>query len=100
MAHNPIVLTHSIPGAQTVSAGKRTFILPGGTWRLRDVEARLGTAPTGAVFIIDVNKNGTSIFPNVNDRTVINSGVFASSPFGPRVERALRVATGCRLTSM
>lgn len=82
--HNPILLTHNSAGGQTVGAGKRTFILPTGTWRLRDVEARLTTAPTGAAFLIDINKNGTTIFPTQGDRTSIAISANASSAHKPQ----------------
>ncbi len=63
-----------------MGAGKRTFVIPKGQWRLRDVVARLGTAPVGSDFLMDINKNGTTIFTNQADRLTILAGNNANSP--------------------
>jgi hypothetical protein len=78
--NNPIVFSNNSAGAQTAAVGKRTFIIPRGTWRLKDVQARLNTAPTGSTFLIDINKNGTSIFTNQADRTTVAISANAAAP--------------------
>lgn len=63
----PFDFTMTIPGALFVGAG--TVQLP--VWRscvIMNVRVRLGTAPTGAAAIFDVNKNGTTIFTTQGNR--------------------------------
>lgn len=74
MPQQAIEFSNNAAGAQTVGVGKRIFIIPRGKWRLRDVRARLNTAPAGSTFLIDVNKNGTTVFPTQADRTTIQAG--------------------------
>lgn len=81
---NCIALSNNSAGAQTVGVGKRTFIIPKGTWRLRDMQSRLGTAPTGANFVLDVNKNGTTIFTDQTNRPFIATGTFPANAFRPQ----------------
>lgn len=51
----------SSAGAQTVKTGpSKVPLLGGGT--IVAVKGYLNTAPTGATFIVDVNKNGTTIY--------------------------------------
>ncbi len=66
----------SVAGNVAVSAGKhRLYNDTGVTLTIRAVRATLGTAPTGAAVIVDVNKNGTTIFTTQSHRpTVAISG--------------------------
>lgn len=43
----------------------------GSTWTIQGVRASVGTAPTGASILIDVNVNGTTIFTNQGNRPTI-----------------------------
>jgi hypothetical protein len=52
---------YSIKGALTVQAGT-SFIYTEGNYVVQSVRASVGTAPTGAAVIVDVNKNGASIY--------------------------------------
>jgi hypothetical protein len=68
----PGFLTYSISGAVTVGAG--TFALyndSGLPWTIIAVRATVGTAPTGATLIVDVHKNGTTIFTTQANRPTI-----------------------------
>ncbi len=49
-------------GALTTKVGTSRFPITGGTFRIQTVAVAVGTAPTGAALIVDVNKNETSIF--------------------------------------
>jgi hypothetical protein len=42
-----------------------------GAWTILAVRASVGTAPTGASVIVDVNKNGTTIFTTQSSRPTI-----------------------------
>jgi hypothetical protein len=61
-------------GTLTVGAG--TFKLPiaGGTFLIASIAAMVGTAPTGASLILDVNKNNTTIFGTQGNRPTIAAG--------------------------
>jgi hypothetical protein len=66
------VLPYSYLG--TVSIGAGTFRLyndTGAMWTITGVRASVGTAPTGASLIIDINKNGTTIFTTQANRPTI-----------------------------
>jgi hypothetical protein len=45
----------------------------------------VGTAPTGAQIIIDVNKNGTTLFTDQSDRPTVAIGEFISLKKVPAV---------------
>jgi len=47
-----------------------------------EVEAAVGTAPTGAAVIVDVNKNGTTIFTTQSNRPQIAVSTFVDSAGG------------------
>lgn len=58
-----IVASFSIAGAQAVRAVPLRWYNPTGrTLTITKIQASAGTAPTGAALIVDVNKNGTSIW--------------------------------------
>lgn len=44
-----------------------------GSWTIIDVRATVGTPSTGADVIVDVNKNGTSIFPTNPRPTIVQT---------------------------
>lgn len=57
-------VTFSYPGAVTVISGTaRLYNDTGQSRTIASVRASAGTAPTGTALIVDVRKNGTSIFP-------------------------------------
>lgn len=49
-------------GALTVKVGTGRYPVKGGTFQIQTIAAAINTAPTGSTAIIDVNKNGTSIY--------------------------------------
>lgn len=88
------ILHHYIAGAQTATAKKVGFLIPfDGT--IVDIRAHLDTAPTGAAFILDVNKNGTTVFTTQGSRPTIAISGNASTTTLPDV---VAVAAGDRLT--
>jgi hypothetical protein len=69
---SPIVFSKA--GAQTVAALAEKRYNTGNTpLRVRKVVASLGTAPTGASFVVDVKVNGTSVFAAAGDRATITA---------------------------
>jgi hypothetical protein len=70
------VLPYSNTGTLAVLTGThRVYNDSGRTWTILSVRASVGTAPTGASVIIDVHKNGTTIFTTQGNRpTIVASG--------------------------
>jgi len=66
------VLPYSYLGNVVVNIGTfRLYNDTGTTWTITGVRASVGTAPAGAAIIIDVNKNGTTIFTTQANRPTI-----------------------------
>lgn len=70
-AEVPIVFNRS--GALSVGSGTGGFPVPYACV-ITSVRGYVGTAPTGAAVIIDVNKNGSTIFGNQSLRPKANAG--------------------------
>jgi hypothetical protein len=69
----------SLAGAVTTGAGVLRFPVKGGTFQIQTVAAMVGTAPTGASLIVDVNKNGTSIYGTQANRPTIAASANAAT---------------------
>ena len=67
------VQVFTVPGTLSVGAGRAKFYIPGAI-TLGNVRASVGTAPTGADIVIDVNKNGTTVFTTQANRPKIYAG--------------------------
>jgi len=72
------VATFTRTGALTVGAGTGSFPFPYAA-TIISVTARVTTAPTGASLILDVNKNGTTIFSTQGNRPTITASTNATS---------------------
>jgi hypothetical protein len=74
----PASIALSITGA-VATTSKSTVLMPhAGT--IRSVTAAVGTAPTGATLIADVNIDGTTVFTTQANRpTIAINGTHASS---------------------
>lgn len=70
--------TFNTPGVLTVSPGTGRFRFPFNATIL-GVTAAVDTAPTGASLIVDVHKNGTTIFTNQANRPTIAISGFATT---------------------
>lgn len=70
------VFSHS--GIPTVGAGTSRYRFPFPV-EILGVTAAVNTAPTGASLILDVNKNGTTIFTNQVNRPTIAASAFATT---------------------
>lgn len=75
-----IPLAFGQTGALTVNFGATRIPLPPGT--LKTVRLAVGTAPTGADIIVDVNKNGTTVFTDQTVRPKILAGQAVSALAG------------------
>lgn len=69
-----------VAGAQTVGANKALYFQTPAKAIIDEVRIHLGTAPTGATFIVDVNDDGVTIFTTQANRpTIAISGTDATS---------------------
>lgn len=74
----------SRPGALVVANG--TLQLPlSGSYTLIDYRVRVGTAPTGASLIVDINKNGTTLFTTQGNRPTVTAAAQLASTTAPNV---------------
>jgi hypothetical protein len=63
----------------TAAAGAtRLYNDTGATWTILSVRATVETAPSGGSVVIDVNKNGTTIFTTQSNRPTITTGNLTS----------------------
>ena len=83
-----------VAGTQTAGV-KKSAALVGFAGEIISVRAHLDTAPTGAAFVIDVNKNGTTLFTTQANRPTIAIAGTESTSTLPDV---VSVAAGDRLS--
>jgi hypothetical protein len=67
------MLVGSVDGVLAVDTGKKRIPITA-NGDLRVVSITVDTVPTGADSIIDVNKNGSTVFTTQGDRTTITAG--------------------------
>jgi hypothetical protein len=73
------LVPYSYTGTLAVTVGTfRLYNDMGATWTISGVRASVGTAPAGASVIVDVNKNGTTIFTTQANRPTIAAGANTS----------------------
>ena len=77
-AQGQSTIPYSRPGALYVSTGVQRFRFPFAATIL-GVSAAVNTAPTGAAIIMDVNKNGTTIFTTQGNRPQIAASAYATA---------------------
>lgn len=68
----------SAAGAITVGTGAMRFPFPYAI-TLLGIRMAINTAPAGAALIVDVNKNGTTVFTTQANRPQIAAGAFATA---------------------
>lgn len=68
-----MVQVFTVPGTISTGVGRARFYCPGAA-TLSHVRASVGGAPTGSDIIVDVNKNGTTVFTNQTSRPKIFAG--------------------------
>lgn len=69
------MITYGKAGSLTVTTGKIRYRFPFAA-TIVGVSLAVGTAPTGSSIIVDVNKNGTTIFTTQANRPTILAGAF------------------------
>jgi hypothetical protein len=74
----------TVPGTLSVGAGRAKFYIPGPI-TLGNVRASVGTAPTGGDLVVDVNKNGTTVFTNQLSRPTFFPGQALVSTSTPNI---------------
>jgi hypothetical protein len=73
------VLPYSNTGTLSVLTGThRLYNDSGSTWTINSVRASVGTAPTGASVIVDINVDGITIFTTQSNRPTIAASGFTS----------------------
>lgn len=72
------MVTYGKAGPVAVTTGKIRYRFPFAA-TIVGVSLAVGTAPTGANIIVDVNKNGTTIFTTQANRPTIVAGAFGTA---------------------
>ena len=73
-----VIVQHNVSGALTVAAGTAQYPVPF-PCELVGVSLAIGTAPTGADVLVDVNKNGTTVFTDQAKRPKVVAGATTGS---------------------
>lgn len=95
----PKLYTYSAVGAVTAGAAKARFVNDTGeTLRLRKVSLSVGTAPTGADLIVDVNVAGTTAFSVQANRPKVVAGQTSGSAVPAQAGNDVDVAPGAAIT--
>lgn len=77
-------ITFSYPGPLAVGAGQARFYVTS-AGAVTNVVASVGTAPTGSSVIVDVNKNGSTLFTTQAARPTIAASAFVDTSSVPAV---------------
>lgn len=88
------VQVFTVPGTLSVGTGRAKFYIPGPI-TIGNIRASVGTAPLGSDLIVDVNKNGTTIFTTQTSRPKIFAGQTLASTSTPNITQ---LTTGDYLT--
>lgn len=72
------MITYGKAGNVTLTTGKVRYRFPFAA-TIVGVSAAVNTAPTGSAIILDINKNGTTIFTTQANRPQIAAGAFATA---------------------
>lgn len=84
LTHAIEVYTFTVTGAVTVTTGKSRIYLEG-DYIVETVRAAANTAPTGAALIVDVNKNGTTLYTTQSARPSIAASANSATGNSPAV---------------
>ena len=76
--------TFSVTGTVAVATGKSRIYLEG-DYVVERVRAAVDTAPAGAALVVDVNKNGTTIYTTQANRPSIAAGTNSATGNNPAV---------------
>jgi len=84
LTHAIEAYTFSVAGGVTVATGKSRIYLEG-SYVIETVRAAVNTAPTGAALVVDVLKNGTTIYTGGTGRPSIAAAGFSANGNSPAV---------------
>lgn len=90
-----LVLDLGVPGTQSATADKQVFVVPFAC-QLKAIFAKLGTAGVTGSQIIDVNKNGVTIFSNATKLTFATA--VQACTYGPFTADPTQFAKGDIIT--
>lgn len=76
--------TFAVTGTVAVATGKSRIYLEE-AYAVETVRAAVNTAPTGAALIVDVNKNGTTIYTDQSKRPAIAAGTNTATGNDPAI---------------
>lgn len=77
LTHAIEVYTFAVTGVLTVATGKSRIYLEG-NYTIETVRAAVNTAPTGSTILVDVNKNGTTVYTTQTARPSIAISGFSA----------------------
>ncbi len=83
----PYTMVFTVPGTLVVGTGAARFPVHRPI-TITNVRANIGTAPTGAAVLVDVNKNGTTLFTTQGNRPSIAVSTNADNAATPDVTTA------------
>lgn len=83
----PIIETYTlaVQGTLTVATGKSRIYLEG-SYAVETIRVAVSTAPTGSTVLVDVNKNGTTLFTTQGNRPAIAISGFSATSNRPDVK--------------
>lgn len=80
----PVYQLFTVPSVLNVGTGQARFYIPQ-SLTITNIRASVGTAPTGSSVVLDVYKNGSTIFTTVGNRPTIGVGLFLDNSSIPDV---------------
>jgi hypothetical protein len=84
LTHATEAYTFSVTGTVAVATGKSRIYLEG-NYTVETIRAAVNTAPTGAALIVDVKKNGTTLYTGGTGRPSIAAAGFSANGNSPAV---------------
>jgi len=84
VTYSLVVIPFSISGALSTRVGPHRIYLEA-SYTVDSIRASVGTAPTGASLICDVNKNATTIYTTQSARPTITAGTNTATANSPAV---------------
>lgn len=84
LTHAIEAYTFAITGTLSVVTGKSRIYLEG-NYTVETIRASVNTAPTGATILVDVNKNGTTLYTTQSARPTIATSGFTANGNSPAV---------------
>lgn len=84
LSFSSVVIPFSVTGALTTRVGPHRIYVES-SFVFESARASVGTAPTGASLIMDINKNGTTIYTTQSARPTVTAGTNTATANSPAV---------------